>query len=96
MDALLREKSTFHRISLENHPNKSSNQKDHGKFKAANNKWDMVNAAYNVLGMSNEVRDFHLHCEYGKLGESLCAAFCTAFTTVHNVILFKKRASEIQ
>ena len=62
-DALLREKSTFHPISLENHPDKLSNPKDHDDLKVSNKKWEMVNAEYNVLVMSDEVRDFHLRCE---------------------------------
>ena len=42
-NTLMLEKSIFHRISQENNPNKSSNPKDHDKFKVANIKWDMVN-----------------------------------------------------
>ena len=95
-DALLRDKSTFRRIPLTNHPDKLSNPKYHDKFKVANNKWEMVNAAYNIFGMSDDVRDFHLRCEFDKLGDSLRDAFRNAFTTVHNVISLKKRAAYIQ
>ena len=42
-NTLMLEKATFHRISLENHPDKSSNPKYHDKFKVANIKCDMVN-----------------------------------------------------
>ena len=62
-NALLLDKATFRRISLANHPDKSSNPKDPDKFKVANNKCDMAKAAYNVLGVSDDFRDFHLRCE---------------------------------
>ena len=70
-DDLLQDKTTFHQILLENHPDKQSNPKYHDEFKVANNKWEMVNVAYNMLGMSDDVIDFHLHFKYNKLGESL-------------------------
>ena len=70
-DDLLQDKTTFHQILLENHPDKQSNPKYHDEFKVANNKWEMFNVAYNMLGMSDDVIDFHLHFKYDKLGESL-------------------------
>ena len=42
-NTLMLEKATFHRISLENRPDKSSNPKYHNKSKVANIKYDMVN-----------------------------------------------------
>ena len=92
---MLQDKATFRRISLAKHPNKSSNSKYQGKFKVANNKLDMVNAAYNVLGMSDDIRDFHLYCEYYTLWGSLTADFFTDFATVHNGVLFKKIIADI-
>ena len=56
----------------------------------------MANAAYNVLGMSNNSRYFHICCEYEKLGYSLHSAFRAAFTAVHNCISFKKIAYDIR
>ena len=55
-DDLLQDKSTIHRIFLAKYPDKSSNPKNHDNFNVANNKWEIVNAVYNVLVMSDDVR----------------------------------------
>ena len=85
-------KSKHRETSLALHPDKNSDPTAHEALKTANSNWELVCAAYHVLGFCDDDNNYPARVQYDKDGEMIREAFKFEFNNIHNGESFTARA----